>query len=65
MQNADDKNISKPAMLAQLIYKAIVRYIKANKSPISMKNTKLSLDYNRVWRGNVQELVDDLEKKHK
>ena len=62
MQNTDDKAISKSTILARLIYKAIVRYTKAKKSPTTTKNPKFSLDFNCVWRGNIQELVDPLEK---
>ena len=62
MHNTDDKIISKSTILARLIYKAIVRYVKAKKSPNTARNLKFSLDFNRVWRGNIQELVDPLEK---
>ena len=62
MHNTDDKNISKSTILARLIYKAIVRYVKAKKSPITMKNSKFSLDFNRICRGNIQESIDVLEK---
>ena len=62
MQNTDDKPISKSTIIARLIYKAIVRYVKAKRSPITIKNPKFSLDFNRVWRGNIQESIDGLEK---
>ena len=62
MHNTDDKIISKSTILARLIYKAIVRYVKAKKSPNAAKNLKFGLDFNRVWRGNVQESIDGLEK---
>ena len=62
MQNSENKDVSKSEMLARLIYKAIVRYIEAKKSPITEKNPKFELDFNRVWRGNIQELFDGLEK---
>ncbi len=62
MQNTDDKMISKTTILARLIYKAIVRYVKAKKSPITIKNPKFGLDFNRVWRGNIRESIDLLEK---
>ena len=62
MHNTDNKMISKSAILARLIYKAIVRYVKAKKSPMTAKNPKFSLDFNRVWRGNIQASIDPLEK---
>ena len=64
MQKTDNELISKSAILAQLIYKAIVRYAKAKRSPITANNSRFRLDFNRVWRGNIQELIDGLEKKH-
>ena len=64
MQKTDNELVSKSAILAQLIYKAIVRYTKAKRSPITTNNSRFSLDFNRVWRGNIQELIDGLEKKH-
>ncbi len=64
MQKTGNELISKSAILAQLIYKAIVRYAKAKMSPITANNSRFSLDFNRVWRGNIQELIDSLEKKH-
>jgi hypothetical protein len=62
MHNTDDKNISKSTILARLIYKAIVRYVKAKKSLMITKNPKFSLDINRIWRGNIQGSIDELEK---
>ncbi len=65
MQNTDDKPIFKSTILARLIYKAIVRYVKAKKSPITIKNPKFRIDFNRVWRGNIQESIDALKKINK
>ena len=62
MHNTDNKMISKSAILARLIYKAIVRYVKAKKSTNTARNLKFDLDFNRVWRGNIQESIDELEK---
>ncbi len=45
-----------------MLYKAIVRYAKAKRSPITANNSRFSLDFDRVWRGNIQELIDGLEK---
>lgn len=53
---------TKPEILSKIIYKAIVRYVKAKKSPNTARNLKFDLDFNRVWRGNIQALVDPLEK---
>ena len=62
MHNTDDKIISKPTILARLIYKAVVRYVKAKKSPNTARNLKFGLDFNSVWRGNIHESIDLLEK---
>lgn len=62
MQSTDNKLISKPAILAQLIYKAIVRYVKAKKSPEITRKSNFRLDSRRIWRGNTKEIIDRLEK---
>ena len=53
---------TKPEILSKIIYKAIVRYVKAKKSLMITKNPKFSLDINRIWRGNIQGSIDELEK---
>ena len=62
MQNTDNDIISKPAILARLIYKAIVRYIKAKKSLVAERKVNFKLDSERIWRGNTKEIIDKLEK---
>jgi len=57
-----NKKFSKATILAELIYKAIIRYTKAKKSLISNKKDKFALDSERVWRGNIEEKIDYLEK---
>lgn len=64
MQDTNNGIISKPAILVRLIYKAIARYVKAKNSLETGRKSNFRLDSGRVWRGNIQELVDRLEKKH-
>ncbi len=62
MQNTDnDKKFSKPTILAQLIYKAIVRYSIAKKGAKTNKKANLRLDCERVWSANKASTIDSLE----
>ena len=53
----------KAEKIARILYGAIVRYVKAKKSPASMRKAHFRLDFRRVWRGNVERKIDTLEKK--
>ena len=46
------KIITRPEKIAQIVYEAVIRYIKAKKSPVSTKKKNLGLDISCVWRGN-------------
>lgn len=58
----DNENACKARILAQLLYRAIVRYVKAKKTQITERKANFSLDSSRIKRGNVIELVDQMEK---
>ncbi len=47
-----EKLLTKPEKIARIIYKAIVRYIQAEKSPVSERNVSFRLDNSQHWRGN-------------
>lgn len=55
---------TKPEMLARLIYKAIVRYVRTKKALETGRKSNFRLDSKRVWRGNTKEIVDELEKEY-
>ena len=63
MQN-NERILTKPEKLAKIIYRAIVRYTQAKKSAISGVKPNFRLDFNRVWRGNVKEIIDDWGNNH-
>ena len=56
-------SMTKAEKIARILYGAIVRYVKAKKSPASMGKAHFRLDSRRVWRGNVERKIDTLEKK--
>lgn len=58
----DVTTMSKAEKIARILYGAIVRYVKAKKSPASMGKSHFRLDSCRVWRGNVERKIDTLEK---
>lgn len=55
---------TKPEMLARLIYKAIVRYVRTKKVLETGRKSNFRLDSKRVWRGNTKEIIDELEKEY-
>lgn len=56
MQHTDnDKGLFKAEILAELIYKAIVRYTKARKLVKERERSNFRLDSERILRGNVTE----------
>ena len=55
MKDTNSNIHAKAHSLANIIYKAIVRYIKSKKSPDSVRNAKFNLDFNRVWRVNTRD----------
>ena len=57
-----EKLLTKPEKIARIIYKAIIRYIQAEKSPISEKKISFDVDNSRHWRGNTNTVVDIMEK---
>lgn len=61
MQNTDNKASSKAKVLAEIIYKAIVRYSIAKKDTKTNKKANLRLDCERVWSANKASAVDGLE----
>ena len=63
MQN-NEKPLTKPEKLAKIIYRAIVRYTQAKKPAISDVKPNFRLDFNRIWRGNVKEIIDDWRNNH-
>ena len=48
----EGKIITKPEKIAQIVYEAIVRYMRAKKSPIARKKADLYLDISQQWRVN-------------
>lgn len=54
---------TKAEKIARILYGAIVRYVKAKKSPASMGKVLFRLDFDRVRRGNVERKIDALENK--
>ena len=54
MKDTNSNTHTKAHSLANIIYKAIVRYIKSKKSLVSARNAKFNLDFNRVWRVNTR-----------
>ena len=54
--------MTKAEKIARILYGAIVRYVKAKKSPASMGKVHFRLDFDRVRRGNVERKIDALEK---
>ncbi len=62
MQNTDNgKATSKAKVLAEIIYKAIVRYSIAKKGAKTNKKANLRLDCERVWSANEASSIDSLE----
>ena len=55
MKDTNSNIHGKAYSLANIIYKAIVRYIKSKKSPVSGRNSKFNLDFDRVWRVNTRD----------
>ena len=55
MKDTNSNIHDKTHNLANIIYKAIVRYIKSKKSPVSRRNSKFNLDFDRVWRVNTRD----------
>lgn len=49
----DNENACKARILAQLLYRAIVRYVKAKKAQITERKSNFSLDSSRVQRQRV------------
>ncbi len=62
MQNTDnDKATSKAKVLAEIIYKAIVRYSIAKRGSKTNKKANFRLDCERVWSANKANTIDSLE----
>ena len=55
MKDTNSNIHDKAHNLASIIYKAIERYIKSKKSPVSRQNVKFNLDFDRVWRVNTRD----------
>ena len=53
---------TKSEFLAKIIYKAIVRYVKAKKVVESGRKPNFRLDSERIWRSNTEEIIVELEK---
>lgn len=64
MYKFDGGKFSKATILAEIIYRAIVRYTKAKKSLIGDKKSHFRLDLSRIWRGNRGDKIDRLEKQY-
>lgn len=47
-----EKLLTKPEKIARIIYKAIIRYIQAEKTPMSEKKISFDVDNSRHWRAN-------------
>ncbi len=62
MQNSDDnQKFSKAEILAEIIYKAIVRYSISKKDAKTNKKANLRLDCERVWSANKDDIIDNME----
>ena len=55
---------TKPEILARLIYKAIVRYVRTKKALETGRKSNFRLDSKRIWRGNTKETIAELENKY-
>lgn len=63
MKNTDDnQNFSKAEILAEIIYKAIVRYSIAKKDAKTNKKANFRLDCERVWSANKGGVIDNMER---
>lgn len=59
MKNVENQ---KAKILAEIIYKAIVRYSLAKKDSNSNKKSNLRLECERIWSVNTSDFVDRMEK---
>lgn len=57
----DNQNFSKAKILAEIIYKAIVRYSIVKKDAKTNKKANFRLDCERVWSANKDDIVDNME----
>lgn len=61
----DNENACKARILAQLLYRAIVRYVKAKKAQITERKSNFSLDSSRIKRQRVVATKDSLREELK
>ena len=59
----NEKILTKPEKLAQIIYEAIIRYTKAKETQIRREIVNSELDISCVQRGNSTREIDLLENK--
>ncbi len=57
----NEKPTSQAEILAEIIYKAIVRYSIAKKGAKTNKKENLRLDCERVWSANKDDIIDNME----
>ncbi len=57
----NEKPGTKAKILAEIIYKAIVRYSISKKDAKTNKKANLRLDCERVWSANKDDIIDNME----
>ena len=59
----NEKILTKPEKLAQIIYEAVIRYTKAKETQIRREIANSELDISFIQRGNSTREIDLLENK--